>query len=112
MDAAKRIIQWICFIGAVALLVWALATYEVHAQDSQHRPVCLSHRALASTLAKQYKEHLHFSGIAESGKVLELYISDDAATWTLIVLMSPEAACIVASGEKWGPAQEQPGEPI
>ena len=79
----------------VALVVGVLAEPPAAAART-----CLAHEALTRHLADRYGEAL--AGMGEAGgNLIELYRSDETATWTILVTRPNGTSCMVAAGQGW-----------
>ena len=72
-------------------------------------PVCGDRETVLSSLAEKYDEHPVEVGVTSQGGIIELLVSKDGATWTLLFSHPTGPACLVASGEAWQalPAQDK-----
>ena len=69
---------------------------------AEARPVaCAPHDALAERLGSRFAEAPVSKGLASSGKLMELFTSEDGDTWTLVLTEPEGVSCIVASGKYW-----------
>jgi len=78
-----------------AILVMFLVT-PVHAKVK-----CADRQKVIMKLGEKYREHPVAAGLARSGGITELLISEDGKTWTIIVTMPAGLSCLVSAGEGW-----------
>lgn len=64
-------------------------------------PVCGDREKVLSNLAEKYDEHPTEVGVTSQGGIIELLVSRDGTTWTLLFSHPTGPACLVASGEAW-----------
>ncbi len=83
-------------IGAVALGV-LLGARGAEAQQV----ACASHDTMAERLGARFAEAPASIGLASSGKLVELFTSEDGGTWTLVLTEPKGVSCIVATGKYW-----------
>ena len=57
--------------------------------------------AVVKALGEGYAEVTVGLGIARNGGVIELFTSQDGATWTLVLTMPNGLSRVIASGESW-----------
>ncbi|HET6519430.1 MAG TPA: hypothetical protein VFG47_06370 [Geminicoccaceae bacterium] len=62
---------------------------------------CDRHTDLVDRLAGQYKEAPAGFGIQLNGNLLQLYVSKETGTWTLLTTTPDGLSCIVGAGESW-----------
>ncbi len=90
--------------GAIMLLsVPAVA----HAQMAP----CAPHQALALALEASFGEQRVSVGALDSDRVLELWTTENGATWTLLAVNVEGMACIVATGTGWATAEPEEATP-
>jgi hypothetical protein len=80
---------------AMMLVIWATAT-PAAAQN-----VCTSRTEVAKQLAGDHSETPVAAGLAASGEVVEVFSSNDGATWTIVLTRPGGISCLVATGEAW-----------
>lgn len=75
-------------------------------------PDCHTHEHFRGLLAETYDQSVQLSMVTPNGHVLEVWASARGG-WTLLEVLSPHAACIVARGRSWLalPLIRSPGEP-
>ncbi len=62
---------------------------------------CASHAEVTKQLGSAYSEAQVAIGLASNGGVVEVFSTDDGATWTIVMTMPSGKTCVVASGEVW-----------
>lgn len=91
---------WGVIVGlllAALLLSWRTALAD--------EPVCTSHSEMLAALADRYHETSAAIGIENRGALLELLISKDGATWSVIMTGPQGKSCLVAAGQSWQEAK-------
>lgn len=64
-------------------------------------PACHSHSALAEMLNQKYAEQPSAIGLQANGHLVEVFVSNDRTSWTIVVTRPDGWSCIVAVGEHW-----------
>jgi hypothetical protein len=77
-------------------LAVALATYLV-VQD------CNDKRTVDSVLRGKYGESPQFHGIDQNGNLMEIYVSKDGKTYTIVVTTPNQWACMLNGGYEFHP---------
>jgi hypothetical protein len=88
-------------LGAVV----ALGSSSASAQSS-----CGPREQLVKLLADQYRENPVGIGLAQPGRVLEVFASS-AGTWTMVMTMPDGKACLIAAGDNWEMVTKVKGNP-
>ena len=63
-------------------------------------------------LRERFAEIPSFIGLVENGAVLEVFTSNDGATWTIVVTKPDGMSSVVAAGEFWESVKTFVGQPI
>jgi hypothetical protein len=71
------------------------------APTQAHPLLCNTRESLIDKLQNRYSENLVGIGLASSGSVFELMVSDEFGTWTLLYTTPDGIGCVVATGEVW-----------
>ena len=86
------------YLLAVALIAVFLVP-EAQAQA----PPCSTRSEVASALEKGYGEYATAMGLSSDGNVLELFVTPDGSTWTMVVTFPNNGmSCPVSAGKAWG----------
>jgi hypothetical protein len=93
----------------VPFLPWALAVMLGPAapalaqapRQATLTPACHSHAALAEMLNQKFAEHPSAVGLQANGHLVEVFVSNDRTSWTIVVTRPDGWSCIVAVGEHW-----------
>lgn len=64
-------------------------------------PACHSHADLTEMLHQKYAERPSALGVQANGHLVEIFVSNDGASWTIVVTRPDGWSCIVAVGEHW-----------
>ncbi len=89
--------------GATAL---ALALLLGVQSSASAQSVCATHGEVTKRLGSAYSETQVAIGLASNGGVVEVFSTDDGATWTIVMTMPNGMSCVVASGEAWEQTEE------
>ena len=61
----------------------------------------MDHSELSSTLDQRFAEKSVARGLDANGRMVEIYATDDGATWSMVITTPEGQSCVVASGEAW-----------
>lgn len=62
---------------------------------------CVDREEAVNTLDKRYGERLYHQALTSKGNLLEVFINEEASTWT-VVMSTPEGlSCLMSAGEDW-----------
>ncbi|MGH6900256.1 MAG: hypothetical protein ACREJ5_27515 [Geminicoccaceae bacterium] len=64
-------------------------------------PGCHSHSDLAAMLDHKFAERPNALGLQADGHLVEVFVSNDGTSWTIVVTRPDGWSCIVAVGEHW-----------
>lgn len=87
------------------------AAFFVSASASQAQPQCGPREILLRQLAEKYGEEPVALGVVHNGSLLEMVMTPDGSTWSMVLTSPSGVSCLVAAGEGWrwrGPKQEGP----
>ncbi len=83
-------------LAALAALVVAAPTLA-----AAQVPICTHRNEIVKLLTESLHEQPVAAGLAESGRVIEVYANAERSSWTMIVTSPTGTACVVAAGEHW-----------
>lgn len=89
--------RWIWLAAGVLLLL--LVAEPARGQESAVQ--CAPRERALSWLAEKYAERSVSVGVAASGMVVEILVSPDGSTWSILLVSPAGIACMVASGTNW-----------
>jgi hypothetical protein len=78
-----------------------LQPIAANAQNPDAVRACDRHAEIAGRLDEQYKEVPTGFGIQLNGNLLQLFVSKETGTWTLLSTTPSGMSCIVGAGESW-----------
>lgn len=84
---------WLFGLGALCFA----ATGPAEAANNR----CGSHEKLVQILDDRYSETSVAYGLSASGQILQVYSSDDGASWTIVATTPQGQSCILATGKYW-----------
>jgi hypothetical protein len=64
-------------------------------------PGCLSYDTMSELLAREYTETPVAAGLAQTGKLLQVFAAKDGSSWTVVLTRPDGMSCIVAAGRHW-----------
>ena len=88
-------------IGTVIVTLGILLGIWAFERSASARPVCMPHAELEAQLSDKFSEHQAAAGLDRNGHLIEVYSTNDGATWTIVMTKPSGLSCIVASGEAW-----------
>jgi len=65
--------------------------------------LCGDHDGIVAVLAERYGEERAAVGVTTAGAALELFVSENGETWTLLLTVPGETTCLIAAGDTWEP---------
>jgi hypothetical protein len=83
--------------GAVAAAL-ALAAGAAQAQTTQTM-ICGARAQVVGTLTARYGEQVRSMGLAPQNRIVEVYVSEETGSWTIVVTSADGTSCLMASGE-------------
>ena len=84
---------------AVAMVLLAGAAFMAHPAAAQQAG--MPRAAVVKALGDRYAEESVGLGIAQNGGIIELFTSQDGATWTIVLTMPNGLSRMIVSGESW-----------
>ena len=94
-------------LSAAAGLAVFLCTSFAAAQGA----ACGDRQTFINHLRNKYGEFQVAQGVTGNKGLVEVFASEDRATWTILVTTSYGQTCMVGSGENWRTAKpKEPGE--
>lgn len=81
---------------------WALAPSPLAQASLQvTSPACHEHKDVVKMLDQQYSEAPEALGLQSNGHLVQVFVSKDGASWTIVTTRPDGLTCIVAAGEHW-----------
>ena len=78
-----------------------LAAFTLGTPAAQAQEMGLDHQAIVKQLVERHAERPAGIGLADNGGVIELYATEDGATWTLMLTLPDGRTLVVATGRDW-----------
>ena len=75
------------------------------------QPQCQPRDILLERLERSYGEVPAGSGVIHDGALLEIVMTPDGATWSMVVTSPGGISCLVATGEAWRAVEPEPEGP-
>jgi hypothetical protein len=63
--------------------------------------MCGGYDELRSLLDARFGEHPTSSGLADDGRMMQVFASTEAGTWTMVSVNADGMACVLATGRAW-----------
>lgn len=98
---------------ALVILVNAVtlaAVLVILALPARAQSPCAPRDYILTQFAQRHHERPAAAGLAANGAVLELLVSKDGSTWTLIATGPNGITCIAATGTDWASREPKYGE--
>ena len=83
----------------LALTASAFLSLSVNAASAQQN--CAPRGVVVDRLAEAFGESRQSIGMAQQGRVVEVFASLDTGTWTITVTLPNGVTCLVASGQSF-----------
>jgi len=64
-------------------------------------PACHSRADLTEMLQQKFAEQPSALGLQADGQLVEVFVADDGASWTIVLTRPDGRSCIVAVGRHW-----------
>lgn len=85
-----------------AILSFALTTLPITSANAQGVPSrCGLHAAIVDTLSKKYGETPRGIGLVSNKGVMQVFVSEEKGTWTIVMTNPQGKACLLAAGRGW-----------
>jgi hypothetical protein len=62
---------------------------------------CADRETLVAQLGQNYQERLAAAGLYDPTHLVELFVSEDGGTWTLLLSRADGVTCVMSSGQAW-----------
>ena len=96
-------------LRTAALVGLAAACLAATATAGSAQTACLTRDKMVDLLGGRYSEQRVAVGLENSGRLFEVFATDDGSTWTMVITTPDGASCVVAAGLEWqAPEGEQP----
>lgn len=83
----------------VGILFTLISFSQVGAQKKTE--ICGLRADIFSQLARRYQEYRVGTGTALNGTTIDLVLTEDGSTWTIVVTLEDGRSCLVAAGNDW-----------
>jgi hypothetical protein len=83
----------------IPVLAAALGAASVTAADAQ--VVCATHAQIVDYLKGEFQELQGAYGLVGDKAILELFLSPQGASWTIVITDVSGKSCILAAGDSW-----------
>jgi hypothetical protein len=95
--------------SAVGVGLAGLAPAVLAQQPSN--PNCQHWRAIAAHLDAKFAERPVAAGLQTNGNLLQLFVSTETGTWSMVVVQPSGMGCLVSAGKGWESVPEGPDGP-
>ncbi len=89
---------WRAGVAALALALGPLWVEEARA--SRHLP-CADYAQIVRLLAERYGEQPAALGLQTNGWLLQLFVSKEQRSWTMVSVSPEGIGCVLAAGRDW-----------
>lgn len=69
--------------------------------NAQSDPACAARDEIVAKLAQEFKENQQAVGMVDENAVLEVFVSDNGGSWTIIATGKDGKSCILSAGQDW-----------
>lgn len=69
--------------------------------------ICMKRDVLVSQLKQQYGELRRGTGLGSAQALIEIWVSADTGSWTILMTRPNGTSCIMAAGDAWQDGIEQ-----
>ena len=73
--------------------------FFVLAAPANAQSVCGEREGMIGFLAAEFGEHRRAGGLVPGNRMMELFVSEENGTWTLMISAPNGVACLVATGD-------------
>jgi hypothetical protein len=84
-----------------AVTTASAASPEPPAPAAPDISMCGGYNELRSLLDARFGEHPTSSGLADDGRMMQVFASPAAGTWTMVSIDAKGVACVLATGHAW-----------
>jgi hypothetical protein len=95
----------------LSLLVTAVMTVWLVAGAAAAQSACAPRDAILERLAAKYGEVPVAAGVTDRALLIEVLVSGDGGSWTIIATSPAGASCLIAAGEGWRDVAAKPRGP-
>lgn len=88
-------------IGAILPLAVLMLTLAPHAAVEASPSRCGAHTSIVDVLEKKYGETAHGIGLVSDKGVMQVYVSQEKGTWTILMTDAKGQSCLIAAGNGW-----------
>ena len=78
-----------------------MAIGAIPAGEAAAQQACADRETLVAELGQNYQERLSAAGLFDRTHLVELFVSEDGGTWTLLLSRADGVTCVLSSGEAW-----------
>jgi hypothetical protein len=83
-----------------AAIALTLAAGVAPAQTA-HTMICGQREHVVATLTTRYGEQVRSMGLAPQNRIVEVYVSEETGSWTIVVTSADGTSCLMAAGEHY-----------
>src|SRR5690606_6971432 len=91
--------------GSFKMLCCAVASIAAPLAAQAQAAQCMNRDALVAALEQRYAEGLLGRGLQSEQQLIEVFMSPDGESWTILQTYPNGMSCIVASGTDWLPEE-------
>ncbi|WP_224813692.1 hypothetical protein [Hasllibacter sp. MH4015] len=83
-----------------ALMAAAFALLSLpQAASAQSGMLCAQRDLVLAQLTDRYGEQRHGMGLAPNNRIVEIYVSEETGSWTIILTNADGTTCLMAAGQ-------------
>ncbi len=87
--------------SAIALAFLLLIGLAQWSRPATAQSACVPREVALEQLGERHAEIPIAMGLTQDGRVVEIFSSNDGATWTMLVTTPNGMSCLLTSGESW-----------
>lgn len=96
----------VLFIVIVLFIIMCLPPSPANAQTT----ICVEHSILVKKLKQSHQEKPIAMGLASNGAIIEVFVSPEGDTWTVVRTTPDGTSCVLGVGEGWMEMEDIDGE--
>jgi hypothetical protein len=90
--------EWIMYRLLILAAAFAGAAAPALAEAES---ICADRESLVAALENEYGEQHRASGLQNARSMVEIWVSDETGTWTVLLTDPDGKSCVAASGGSW-----------
>lgn len=88
-------------ISAISIFALSSTTALITSDAEARIPQCGEHTSIVSLLEKRYGETPRGIGLVSDRGVMQVFVSPEKGTWTILMTNAQGQSCLLAAGKGW-----------